>query len=287
MSRNHRPARSRRRILGSTIAALAVLAAVVGAPTATLATDITTVAQAEAEMVRLLNEDRTSAGLVPVQVDSRLMAIARARSVDMATKHYFSHSQPDGRNVFDILNGQGIKWYNAGEIIAYNTYPIEATAGAANRQWLNSAGHRAILMSNDMNYFGVGLAIDGAKKIWTAVYIKGPDRTGAKATAKTPVIATGTTATTKKVTVNWSGADVKLQVLTSGLHSYQVQRRTDGGAWTTVTAGTTGTTLSQNLPTGHTYEFRVSARDKAGNWGAWSTVQAAVGGSMAGVTVRR
>ena len=57
-------------------------------------------------MVDLLNADRTAAGLVPVRVDARLMAIARARSVDMATKHYFSHTQPDGRNVFDILTAK-------------------------------------------------------------------------------------------------------------------------------------------------------------------------------------
>ena len=62
-----------------------------------------TISQAEQAMVDALNADRTAAGLVPVQVDSRLMSIARARSVDMATKHYFSHTQPDGRNVFDIL----------------------------------------------------------------------------------------------------------------------------------------------------------------------------------------
>jgi hypothetical protein len=218
------------------------------------------------------------------------MAIARARSVDMVTKHYFSHTQPDGRNVFDILSGQKITWYNAGEIIAWNNYPtLETSVAAANNQWLNSPGHKAIVVSTSYNYVGVGLALDSAtgKKMWTAVYMKGPDRTGARATADAPTIAAGSTAATKKVTVTWTGADVKLQVLTSGLHSFQVQRRTDGGAWTTVLASTTGKSLSQNLAANHTYEFRVAARDKAGNWGAWSSVQAALAAPTGSVTVSR
>ncbi len=145
-------------------------------------------------MVGLLNQDRTAAGLVPVQTDSRLMAIARARSVDMATKHYFSHTQPDGRNVFDILNAQHITWYGAGEIIAWNNYPgLDLSTANANSQWMNSPGHKAIVLSTTLNYVGVGLAIDAStgKKLWTAVYIKGPDRTGARSTTSKPTVAAG------------------------------------------------------------------------------------------------
>ena len=58
------------------------------------------------------------------------MAIARARSADMVAKHYFSHTQPDGRNVFDILTAQHITWYGAGEIIAWNNYPTRASTAS-------------------------------------------------------------------------------------------------------------------------------------------------------------
>ena len=262
------------RVAAAAGAALLVASFLVPAGAAA-ATTPWTVAQAEQEMVKLLNADRTAAGLVPVQADSRLMSIAHARSVDMATKHYFSHTQPDGRNVFDILNAQGIAWYGAGEIIAWNNYPtLELSAPNANSQWMNSSGHKAIVMSSDLNYVGVGLAIEAStgKKYWTAVYIKGPDRTGARSITNKPTIAAGTTGATKRVTVTWSGADVKLQVLTSGFRYWQVQRRTDGGAWTTVTTATTAPSMTLELAGGHTYEFRTAARDKAGNWGAWSTV---------------
>ena len=265
--------------LSARLAAAAGVALLVGAflvpATASAATDPWTVSQAEQQMVKLLNADRTSAGLVPVQVDSRLMAIARARSTDMATKHYFSHTQPDGRNVFDILTAQKITWYGAGEIIAWNNYPtLDLSTSNANSQWMNSPGHKAIILSTTLNYVGVGLAVDAAsgKKYWTGVFIKGPDRTGATSTTKAPTVTAGTTTTTKRVTVGWTGADVKLQVLTSGFNYWQVQRRTDGGAWTTVWTSTTQASMTLELAGGHTYQFRTAARDKAGNWGAWSTV---------------
>ena len=288
MTRNATPRRLSRL---APLLVVGLLAAVLGAPAgASAATDDLTVTQAELAMVDALNVDRTTRGLVPVRIDTRLMAIARARSVDMVTKHYFSHTQPDGRNVFNILTANKITWYNAGEIIAWNNYPtLETSVAAANNQWLNSPGHKAIIVSTSFNYVGVGLALDAStgKKMWTAVYMKGPDRTGARATTAKPTLAAGGTAGTKRVTVSWTGADVKLQVLTSGFHSYQVQRRVAGGTWATVWSSTTATSLSLDLAGGRTYEFRVAARDKAGNWGAWSAASVTLPSSAGTVVVRR
>ncbi len=269
---------------------LGLLAAMLGAPASAAASSDLTVSQAELAMVDALNADRKAAGLVALRADSRLMTIARNRSVDMATKNYFSHTQPDGRNAFDMITAAKITWYNAGEIIAWNNYPTLATSvPAANTQWLNSPGHRALIVSTSFNYVGVGLAVQSStgKKYWTAVFIKGPDRTGARATTASPTVANGSTAGTKKVTVAWSGSDVPLQTMTSGFHSYQVQRRTDGGAWTTIWSSTAIRSLTLQLATNHTYEFRVAARDKAGNWGAWSTVTAALAAPVGAVVVSR
>jgi uncharacterized protein YkwD len=255
---------------------LVVLGASLIVPTfasaATTPVDVATLTAQEAKIVSLLNADRTALGLVPVQVDPRLMAIARARSADMIAKGYFSHTQPDGRRIFDILTASKITWYGAGEILAWNNYPMDVTASTANRQWMNSPGHKAIVISTTFNYVGVGLAVDVAtgKKMWTAVYIKGPDRTGARAALGAPTITTGYTATTRRVNLAWSGWDVRLQVLTAGLHHFVVQRKVDAAAWVTVTA-TTGRTLSVSAPKGHRYEYRIAAYDRAGNRGAWST----------------
>jgi uncharacterized protein YkwD len=266
---------SRRRLASFALVALVVAAiaapgAAVASPTVVDEAGLTTY---ESAMVAALNVDRTARGLVPVRVDSRLMAIARARSDDMVAKNYFSHTQPDGRKVFDMLSAERITWYGAGEIIAWNTYPIESTVSAANRQWMESPGHKSIIVSTGYNYVGVGLAIDEAsgKKLWTAVYLKGPDRTSARATVYTPRIVASPTATTRQVKLAWTGYDPRLQVLTSGLRSYTIQRRIDDGSWATSLSSTTLRYKYFNLTVGHRYEFRISARDRAGNPGAWMT----------------
>jgi uncharacterized protein YkwD len=265
-------AASRRRL--AALSLLAVLGASILGPSAAVAADAVdpaTITAEEAHMVTLLNADRTARGLVPVQIDTRLMAIARARSADMVAKNYFSHTQPDGRNVFDILTASRITWYGAGEIIAWNNYPMDTTATTANRQWMESPGHKAIIISTSYNYVGVGLAVDAAtgKKLWTGVYMKGPDRTGARASVGTASVGSGTTTTTRRVTIPWGGADVRLQVLTAGLRSFILQKRMDDGTFATVWASTTIRTATFTMYLGHRYEIRVAAFDNRGNRGAW------------------
>jgi hypothetical protein len=175
--------------------------------------------------------------------------------------------------VFDILTAKGITWYNAGEIIAWNNYPMDSTASAANRQWLGSPSHYAIVTSTDYNYVGVGLAVDPdtGKKFWTAVYLKGPDRTPARATMAQPKVGAWLSTYNRAVTVSWSGYDPRLQVLTAGLRSFAVQVRTDGGSWRTVASATTSQSWTFRAWKGHRYEVRVSPVDRAGNRGAWVT----------------
>lgn len=272
------PASRRSRL--APLMSLALLVAVIAVPAPAAAADAMTVSAAESAMVAALNADRTARGLVPVRADPRLMQLARARSADMVANHYFSHSQPDGNSVFSLLSASAITWFGAGEIIAMNSWPTFATSlQRANTDWLNSPGHYAIIVSTSYNYVGVGLAVDPATgdKYWTAVYLKGPDRTGARAQAHSPSVTAGSTASRRRVRVSWSGADVRLQVLTSGLYTYRVQRRTDGGAWVNVFPSTTRTSVALNLPRHHTYQFRIRARDHAGNWGSWSTVGVRVG----------
>ena len=279
MTRNA-PSRPYARLLSRLAAPVLIglLAASFAVPATASAADLT-ISQAEQLMVDLLNANRKAAGLVPVQVDSRLMEIARARSTDMATQHYFSHSQPDGRNVFDILNARHITWYGAGEIIAWNTWGTLAdSATSASKQWHDSSAHYALLTSANYNYFGVGLAVDDTgKKIWTVVFMKGPDRTGARARFRTSsnvaagAVTTASTGGRKDVTIKWSGSDVRLQVLTAGLKYFQVQVRVEGRYdWRDTKSSTTSTSMVRSLVKGRVYQFRIRAKDKAGNYGRWS-----------------
>jgi uncharacterized protein YkwD len=265
-----------RRLAPVAFAALVAMSGAGVSPSPAAAADLT-VPQAEAQMLKLLNAERAKAGLVALQLDTRLTAIARGRSADMANKHYFSHSQPDGRNVFDLINAAKITWYGAGEIIAWNNYPTLAdSAEAARTGWMNSPGHRGIVMSKTYNYVGIGLAIEAGtgKKLWTGVFIKGPDRTGGWARFKPvvePVTIAGAAAY-RLVTVAWSGGDTPLVTLTAGFKHYQIQARTDAGPWKWWTTATTVASRTFKLWYPHEYDFRVRACDKVGNCGYWYTI---------------
>jgi hypothetical protein len=64
--------------------------------------------------------------------------------------------------------------------------------------------------------------------------------------------------------VNWTAADSQ-----SGLDHFQLQQRTDGGSWTTVSSTLTTASASRTLSVAHKYEFRVRAYDKAGHVSGW------------------
>jgi hypothetical protein len=120
---------------------------------------------------------------------------------------------------------------------------------------------------------GVGVALQAStgKKYWTAVFLRGPDRTAAWAKQRAPRVTAGTRAGRRTVTLRWTGADVRLQVLTAGLRTFQVQRRVDGGSWRTI-AWTRNTALRLSQNRGHRYGYRVRGIDRVGNRGTWSTV---------------
>src|SRR5262249_20378616 len=71
-------------------------------------------------------------------------------------------------------------------------------------------------------------------------------------------------------TWTWRGWDPVLQTHMAGLHSYDVQIRTDSGSWRTLMSKTSATSRSVGgLSSGHSYTLRVRARDKVGNIGRW------------------
>ena len=249
---------------------------VVGLVPSALAADTPTedgaaISAAEQSVLTLTNRRRAAAGLVSLRWDNRLAGLARDRAAYMASTGEFSHTQANGTDVFDMIVSSGIKWYGAGEIIAWNTAAaLDYSAAFAVQGWMGSPSHRAIVMSNGYNYVGFGLAVDSSgKRYWAGVYLKGPDRTGAWAKMAS-VVKTNLNSTYLRISLRWAGHDTRLQVLTSGLRYFQVQRRRNGGAWHDY--GTmTSTRMARKWYRHSVYEFRVRARDRAGNWGAWTT----------------
>jgi uncharacterized protein YkwD len=226
----------------------------------------------ELQTLDLINAQRTVRGLIAVRRDTRIADIARSRAAYMARTGDFDHVQSGGVTVFDLIAARRITWYGAGEIIAWNTAAAPGDSAAmAVRQWMSSPTHKAIIISKAYNYAAFGMAVSATtgRRYFAGVFLKGPDRTGAWARV-TSVTTAPVDAVRARVQLNWAGSDTRLQVLTAGFRYFEIQRRSPGGSW--VSYGTTTSTSATRLWTqGLTYEFRVRARDRAGNWGAWRT----------------
>ena len=259
----------RRLLLLATIGA--VFALLLPMASASALDSASSIAASELHELDLMNAERSKAGLVPLRLDTRIASIARSRSVYMAKTGVFSHTEKDGSTAFSMIEDANITWYGAGEIIAWNSgTDLAGSATYAIDAWMDSSGHRAIILSKDYNYVGFGLAqASNGRRYWTGVFLKGPDRTGAY-TNMGSASATGLTTMRSRVIVKWTGLDPRLQVLTAGLKDYTAQYRRDGEAWLNL-GPKTGTSLTLDTWKGHTYTFRVRARDKSGNWGSWKT----------------
>ncbi len=217
-----------------------------------------------------INEERADRDLRPIRMDGRIRAVAEARSRDMVSRHYFAHEDPDGLEPWDHLDAAGISWSWAGEIIAMNgRSPISDAARGAVEQWMASPGHHDLIVSTTSNYAGVGVAMDGGLSYWTVVFIQGPDRSDPTASITSVSSASGS----RSARVRWHGADRLLATGTSGIASFDVQRRRSGGGWATVRTRVTGSAATIGGTRGVRYQFRVRARDRAGNVGDWSSTR--------------
>jgi uncharacterized protein YkwD len=225
------------------------------------------------DLVLLMNHERTIRGLIALRTDPDLMAIARDRANVMAANDVLSHTEPNGQSAFDRLTAAGITWYGAGEIIALNDYPTEELSVAESMQaWMASPGHHDIIVSTDYNYVGFGAAVSASGlRYYAGVFVKEPDETGAW--AKFGTISKASLSHHRvRVTIRWSGGDIRLQVLTAGLRYYDVQRRRVGGKWYSWGV-TTSTHWTVTWLRPYDHEVRVRARDRAGNWGPWKVVR--------------
>jgi uncharacterized protein YkwD len=91
--------------------------------------------------------------------DDRLAKAARRHAADMVDRHYFSHYSPAGADVADRARRTGYakracSW-RLGEVLAWGVGG-RSTAAATVRAWMDSPGHRHILVSNRYSDLGVG-----------------------------------------------------------------------------------------------------------------------------------
>lgn len=124
----------------------------------------------EWSVVKLVNKQRVANGLEPVGVFRDLQKVSGIRAKEIAK--YFSHSRPDGRSCFSVLDDYNISLQSAGENIAAGYGNPKAVMNG----WMNSEGHRNNILNNSYDHIGVGYAKGGSYgKNWVQLFVGGCD----------------------------------------------------------------------------------------------------------------
>ncbi|MFD9394732.1 CAP domain-containing protein [Streptomyces sp. NPDC060000] len=119
-------------------------------------------AQAAAEVLKLVNEERAKVGCSAVSANSSLSDLAEKFSDDMAARGFFDHTDPDGATPWDRAAKAGISGLG-GENIARG----QADAAAVMEAWMNSPGHKANILNCDFKTLGVGVHFGSGGPWWT------------------------------------------------------------------------------------------------------------------------
>lgn len=124
--------------------------------------DVSVDADAEVEVLELLNAARAEAGLDPLEPREDVREVARAHSLDMYVRGYFAHETPECRgegpdaegcaDPFDRMRAAGISYDFAGENLALAPTPQQAHDGL-----MRSPGHRANILHPDYTHVGIGV----------------------------------------------------------------------------------------------------------------------------------
>nr|WP_228389985.1 CAP domain-containing protein [Streptomyces smaragdinus] len=123
---------------------------------------VDTATAAEAEVLRLVNQERAKAGCQPVTADAELAALAGAYSADMAARGFFDHTDPDGDDPWERAEAAGVSNVG-GENIARG----QANAQSVMDAWMASEGHRANILNCDFKTLGVGAYFASGGPWWT------------------------------------------------------------------------------------------------------------------------
>lgn len=131
----------------------------------------------EWQMLDLINQERTSRGLDPLQLDLRLNDSSEDHSADMLAQDYFSHTGLDGSSAGGRMQEAGFVFSGSwtwGENIAWQSE--RGAPGIADdvinlhNALMNSPGHRANILNPNFEVIGIGIE-QGNYNGWDAVMV--------------------------------------------------------------------------------------------------------------------
>ena len=222
----------------------------------------------EHRVLKDINRIRVRNGRKLLAIDERTSRVARARSVDMATRRYFAHVEPDGDDAGRILGRRGVQAKIVTENIGHTIGPkLKVGKRQMAKWWYRSPPHRRQMLARDINYIGVGVARRGSRVTFTAIFTRSRDKTEPRVIIdEASVSADGTL-----VTVDWRGTDRRLATGRTGIRHYELERLTPLGGWGSVGGALRRSVLTLSVDSEtDDYLLRVRAVDKAGNVSPWT-----------------
>ena len=112
------------------------------------------------EILILVNKERSSRGIANLSMSSKLNRAARGHSIDMANRNYVGHDSPEGENPDARAKKAGC-CCGAAECIARGQRRAEGLV----QSWMNSAGHKAILLDRALKVAGFGSAANSEGRL--------------------------------------------------------------------------------------------------------------------------
>ncbi|KAK1947035.1 Uncharacterized protein P3T76_001045 [Phytophthora citrophthora] len=120
----------------------------------------------QTQMLAAVNKQRKAAGLSELCANKKLQAAAQGHSNDMAKNDFMSHTGSNGSTMSKRVTDSGFAWNSIAENVAAGQTDVEAVMTA----WMNSAGHRANILSSTVTMFGCAYAYNSDstyKHYWT------------------------------------------------------------------------------------------------------------------------
>jgi uncharacterized protein YkwD len=119
-------------------------------------------AQMESSIGCLINEERTSFGLQPVQPNSDLRQAALSHSQEMVDEGYFEHTSPAGLTFIDRIEHtgymSGVRSWVVGENLVWGNEDL-STPEALVTAWMNSPPHRENLLRARFEEIGIAAVV--------------------------------------------------------------------------------------------------------------------------------
>ncbi len=127
-------------------------------PSATPPQAPTELTASEARLFELINSARINEGVRPVEIDMRLVEIARLKARDMIDNNYFGHFSPTYGSPGQMLRKFGVNFWSAGENLSkagdvYKAHMLFLTS---------TQGHREIMLNPNYNKVGVAVVARGS-----------------------------------------------------------------------------------------------------------------------------